>query len=67
MESNQQSLSKEVMKAYTYMLLCESGKYYVGSTTDLDTRLKEHLGEAAFYGSRFTKGDKTIKLVYKEE
>lgn len=56
------------MRAYTYILLCSGNKYYVGSTTNLELRLKEHFAEAdTLYGSRFTKGYKPIKLVYKEE
>jgi len=56
------------MSAYTYILLCSDNRYYVGSTTNLELRLKEHFAESdALYGSRFTKGYKPIKLVYKEE
>lgn len=57
------------MKAYTYILLCENNKYYVGSTTNLELRLKEHFGEHATYesGSKFIKAYKPIKLVYTEE
>lgn len=30
--------------AWVYILLTKSGKYYVGSTTDIDERLKHHFG-----------------------
>ena len=30
--------------AYTYVLRCSDGKLYVGSTTDLKRRIKEHEG-----------------------
>ena len=36
--------------AWTYILECADGSYYVGSTTDLDRRISEHnLGEGATY------------------
>lgn len=58
--------------AYTYILRCADGALYVGSTTDLDDRLKRH---QSGNGSEFTKlhnpvhGEqgRTIELVYKEE
>ncbi|MFD2201086.1 GIY-YIG nuclease family protein [Shivajiella indica] len=40
------------MKAYTYILLCCNGQYYVGSTKNLEKRINEHqMG----FGSNFTK------------
>lgn len=60
------------MKAYTCILLCSNGQYYVGSTTNLELRMqqhfasdrflskskeKEHFGEHATYES----GSKFIK------
>lgn len=50
--------------AYTYILECANGQYYVGSTNDLARRLKEH---QAGIGSKFTKAHLPIKLVYKEQ
>ena len=50
--------------AYTYILQCANGQYYVGSTTDLDKRLQEH---QAGLGAKFTSKHLPIKLVYKEE
>ncbi|MAY97524.1 GIY-YIG nuclease family protein [uncultured Nocardioides sp.] len=36
--------------AWTYILECADGSYYVGSTTDLERRISEHnLGEGADY------------------
>ena len=37
--------------AYTYILQCANGKYYVGSTTNLEARLNEH---QAGMGGKFT-------------
>ncbi len=50
--------------AYLYILLCSNGEYYVGSTSDIDKRLKEH---QAGRGCAFTKANRPVKLVYKEE
>ena len=52
------------MKGYTYILLCNDGSYYTGSTNDLERRLKEHFtGE----GSNHTKKHPPIRLLYYEE
>ena len=50
--------------AYTYILLCANGEYYVGSTNDLDERLKRH---ESGRGCDYTKAHLPVKLVYKEE
>ena len=50
--------------SYVYILLCANGKYYVGSTEDLERRLKEH---ECGRGCGFTKAHLPVKLVYKEE
>lgn len=50
------------MKAYTYILQLKNGQYYVGSTGDLQRRMKEHLEGS----STFTHG-KEPQLVYYEE
>ncbi|MEI8201698.1 MAG: GIY-YIG nuclease family protein [Bacteroidota bacterium] len=52
------------MNAYMYILLCSNGKYYTGSTKDLNKRLEEHQnGE----GSNFTRKHLPVKLVYYEQ
>jgi putative endonuclease len=52
-----------VMKAYMYILLCEDGSYYTGSTTNLDQRVVEHQnGE----GANYTRERLPVKLVYFE-
>jgi len=50
--------------AYTYILKCANGQYYVGSTTNLELRLMEH---QAGLGGKFTSTHLPVKLVYKEE
>ena len=47
-----------------YILECSNGKYYTGSTIDLEKRVMEHSnGE----GSNFTSKHLPVKLVYYEE
>ena len=49
---------------YMYSLLCSNGKYYTGSTNDMDKRLAEHQnGE----GSNYTRKHLPVELVYLEE
>ena len=50
--------------ATTYILRCADNKLYVGSTTNLEERLKRH---NAGYASEFTHVHKPVALVYKEE
>ena len=52
------------MKGYTYILRCANGQYYVGSTTNLDLRLKEHQEGK---GCGFTKAHLPVELIYTEE
>lgn len=52
------------MNAFLYVLRCNGGKYYVGSTEDLERRTKEH---AAGRGCAFTKAHLPFELVYTEE
>jgi len=46
-----------------YILQCNDGSYYVGITTDIDDRLREH---NAGQGSEFTKKRRPVYLVYTE-
>ena len=49
---------------YLYILKNEqTGRFYIGSTSDLDRRLKQHLSGR----TRTTRVLKTFKLVYKEK
>lgn len=49
--------------AYTYILRLSNGKYYVGSTYNLQNRLREHSVGHDFY----TKAHLPVELVYFEE
>lgn len=52
------------MKGYMYILKCSNGKYYTGSTNNLELRLLQHQnGE----GANFTKKHLPVELVYYEE
>ncbi len=51
------------MKAYVYILECCNGKYYTGSTKDLERRLMEHMNGT---GANFTKKFPPIRLLYIE-
>jgi putative endonuclease len=46
-----------------YIIQCDEGKYYIGSTSDLSVRLKQHNNGESRWTSRF----KNWKLVYREE
>ncbi len=52
------------MNAYTYILLCDDGSYYTGSTKDLERRYQEHLsGE----GANHTRKHPPIEVLYYEQ
>jgi len=53
-----------MVKGYTYILLCGNGKYYTGSTNNIERRLKEH---SEGNGANFTRKNLPIQLVYLEE
>lgn len=48
----------------TYILRCADNKLYVGSTTNMEERLKRH---NAGYASEYTHLHRPVELVYKEE
>ena len=50
--------------AWMYILQCGDGTYYVGSTTDLEARIAQHLDGN---GGRYTSRRLPVKLVYGEE
>jgi putative endonuclease len=52
------------MPAYLYILRLKSGQLYIGSTTNLDQRYKDHRSGKA---CRTTKIDRPQKLLYSEE
>ena len=47
-----------------YILRCSNGKYYTGSTKNLDLRLAQH---QAGEGANYTKTHLPVELVYYEE
>ncbi len=49
---------------FVYILQCNDGSYYTGSTNNVVARVKEHLDGK---GGRYTKSHKPQKLVYQEE
>jgi putative endonuclease len=52
------------MKGYIYILECNDGSYYTGSTINLELRILQHQnGE----GANYTKERLPVKLVYHEE
>lgn len=50
--------------AYTYILECNDGSYYVGSTKNLQRRLRQHQRGK---GAKYTRSHAPVKLVYFEE
>lgn len=52
------------MKGFMYILECNDGSYYTGSTNNLDKRLSEHY---AGFGANYTKKRLPVKLIYFEE
>lgn len=49
---------------YTYILLCSDNSFYVGHTSSLQERVKNHQNGSA---SIYTKNRRPIKLVYFEK
>ncbi|WP_446664615.1 GIY-YIG nuclease family protein [Flexivirga sp. B27] len=47
--------------AWTYMLRCADGTYYVGSTRNLDVRMAQHYSG---YGSSYTSKRMPVELVW---
>jgi len=63
-ETKEKNHETKSMKGYMYILECAYGKYYTGSTIDLERRIEEHQnGE----GANFTAKNLPIRLVYFEE
>jgi putative endonuclease len=52
------------MKGFVYILQCNDGSYYTGSTNNLQTRLQQHNSKE---GANYTKKRTPLKLVYTEE
>lgn len=52
------------MSYFVYMLLCEGGSFYLGSTPDVNKRFIAH---TSGNGASYTRSHKPIKIVYLEE
>jgi predicted GIY-YIG superfamily endonuclease len=50
--------------AWTYMLKCGDGSFYVGSTTDLEARLAQH---ASGKGAKYTSRRLPVELAWAQE
>lgn len=50
--------------AFTNILQCSDGSYYVGSTENLEQRIKQH---QTGHGCSYTRLHRPVLLVYKEE
>jgi putative endonuclease len=52
------------MKGFMYILQCSDGKFYTGSTLNIDKRVIEH---QSGFGANYTKDKLPVVLVYFEE
>lgn len=50
---------------YLYILKCADETLYIGITTDLDRRVKEH--NTSKRGAKYTKARRPVKLVYSKK
>ena len=50
--------------AFTYILKCSDGSYYVGSTDNLEERIKQH---QSGNGCDYTRTHRPVELIYTEE
>lgn len=53
------------MTFHVYMLRCSDGTLYLGSTKDLERRVREH--NESRVGARYTRARRPVELVYSEE
>ncbi|MDQ5954617.1 MAG: putative endonuclease [Patescibacteria group bacterium] len=51
---------------YTYILACSDGTFYIGKTTDLVRRIRQHNGEIVG-GAKYTRGRRPVKLLYSQK
>jgi len=54
------------MSYLVYILRCQDNSYYIGKTTDITRRLREHNGEIKG-GAKYTSGRRPVELVYTEQ
>ena len=52
------------MSYFVYMLECEDGSYYIGTTNDVEKRFAKHINGK---GASYTRSHKPVKVVYQEE
>lgn len=52
------------MKYFTYIIICDNNKYYVGHTHDLKQRFDRHYCKS---GAKFTSQNKPIRIVWFQE
>ena len=52
------------MRGWTYILECSDGSYYVGSTINIENRVKQHNDGA---GSNYTRVRRPVRLVWSAE
>ncbi len=52
------------MTYFVYMLECEDGSYYLGSTDNIESRFAKHLSGK---GASYTRSHKPLRVVYTEE
>ena len=56
-------MDRIIMKSYVYILRDQRGKFYVGSTSDIERRIKQH-----FSGhTQTTRNMKELKLIFSQE
>lgn len=53
------------MPYFTYILECADQSFYVGSTNDLEKRLRQH--NESKYGAHYTKIRRPVVLLYSEK
>jgi len=51
---------------FTYILECSDGTFYVGKTTDIKRRLRQHNGELKG-GAKYTSGRRPVILYYMKD
>lgn len=49
---------------FVYIILCNDGSFYTGSTNDIEKRFKDHVRGR---GAKYTKSHKPLRIIYKEE
>lgn len=50
------------VRHYVYMLQCRDGTFYMGYSTEVARRVREH--NASPKGAKYTRGRRPVKLVY---